>query len=120
LGWWKPRGRTITLRRLLNHTAAVWGHARTRELRRTRPDTRTAEILPLIAEHDYEFEPGAAYRYNNSGYLLLGAIIEAASGRPFFDFLREAIFEPLGMRHTAHLRWEKVTPKRARGYVRGR
>ena len=120
LPWWPARGRRTTIRHLLTHTSGVWRHDWDRELRMTRPDIRTAEILPLIGEHEFEFGPGAAYRYNNSGFLLLGAIIEAVSGRKFFDFLREAIFEPLGMRHTGELRYESVTPRRARGHVRGR
>jgi CubicO group peptidase (beta-lactamase class C family) len=120
LPWWPARGRRTTIRHLLTHTSGVWRHDWDRELRMTRPDIRTAEILPLIGQHDFEFELGAAYRYNNSGYLLLGAIIEAVSGRKFFDFLREAIFEPLGMKHTGELRYETVTPRRARGHVRGR
>ena len=120
LPWWPARGRRTTIRHLLTHTSGVWRHDWDRELRMTRPDIRTAEILPLIGEHEFEFGLGATYRYNNSGFLLLGAIIEAVSGRKFFDFLREAIFEPLGMRHTGELRYESVTPRRARGHVRGR
>jgi CubicO group peptidase (beta-lactamase class C family) len=120
LPWWPDRGRRVTIGRLLNHTSGVWRHDWDRVLRTTRPDIRIADILPLIGDHDFEFGPGAAYRYNNSGYLLLGATIEAASGMPLFDFLREAIFEPLGMRRTGPLPYETVTPRRARGYVRGR
>jgi len=120
LPWWQARGRRVTIRHLLNHTSGVWRHDWDRTLRTTRPDIRIAEILPLIGEHDFEFEPGASYRYNNSGYLLLGAIVEAASRRAFGDFLAEAIFEPLGMRKTGLLRQEAVIPRRARGHVRGR
>ncbi len=120
LPWWAPRGRRITIRHLLNHTSGVWRHDWDRALRMTRPEIRTAEILPLIAEHDFEFEPGDRYQYNNSGYLLLGAIIEAVSGRRFGDFLAVEIFRPLGMSHTGMLRYETVTPRRARGHVRGR
>jgi CubicO group peptidase (beta-lactamase class C family) len=52
--------------------------------------------------------------------MLLGAVIEAVSGRPYEDFLRETIFEPLGMTSTQVLTHERVTPRRARGYVKGR
>jgi CubicO group peptidase (beta-lactamase class C family) len=119
LRWWPDRGRPVTIERLLNHTSGVWRHDWDRALRTTRPDIRIADILPLIGERDFEFEPGAAYRYNNSGYLLLGATIEAVSGMPLFDFLREAIFEPLGLRQTGPLSYEVITPRRAHGHVRG-
>ena len=74
----------------------------------------------MILERDFEFEPGERYRYNNSGYLLLGAVIEAVSGLPYERFLQEAIFKPLGMTSTGILTHQRVTPHRARGYVKGR
>ncbi len=117
---WRPRGRRVTLRRLLDHTSGVWRHDSDQVERTLRPNPPVSEVLAMIRERDFEFEPGERYRYNNSGYLLLGAVIEAASGRPFEDFLREAIFEPLGMTSTRILTHERVTPRRARGYVKGR
>jgi D-alanyl-D-alanine carboxypeptidase len=117
---WRPRGRRVTLRRLLDHTSGVWRHDSDQIERTLRPNPPVAEVLRMIGERDFEFEPGERYRYNNSGYMLLGAIIEAASGRPYEDFLSEAIFEPLGMSSTGILTHERVTPRRARGYVKGR
>jgi CubicO group peptidase (beta-lactamase class C family) len=117
---WSPRGRRVTLRHLLNHTSGIWRHDSDLPERTRRPNLAPAEILRMIGERDFEFEPGERYRYNNSGYLLLGAVIERASGRAYADFLGEAIFEPLGMISTGPLTVEKVTPLRARGYVRGR
>ncbi|HEX4197669.1 MAG TPA: serine hydrolase domain-containing protein [Caulobacteraceae bacterium] len=117
---WPARGRTTTLRRLLNHTSGVWRHDSMQVERTKRPNPPVEEVIQLIYSQPFEFEPGARYRYNNSGYLLLGAIIAAVSGRPYEDFLREEIFEPLGMSRTGILRHEPITPKRAYGYVRGR
>ncbi len=118
---WPAHGRKVTLRHLLNHTSGIWRHDSGELPDRTRrPNLEPAAILRLIGERGFEFEPGQRYRYNNSGYLLLGAIIERASGRPYADFLREAIFAPLGMTHTAPLTPETVTPLRAHGYVQGR
>src|SRR4029077_19075466 len=88
--------------------------------RTLRPNPPLAELLDTICERDFEFEPGERYRYNNSGYLLLGAAIAEASQRPYEAFLREAIFDPLGMSSTGLLAPERVTPHRARGYVSGR
>jgi CubicO group peptidase (beta-lactamase class C family) len=118
---WPPRGRRVTLRHLLNHTSGIWRHDSGDLPERTlRANLSNDEIRRMIGERGFEFEPGERYLYNNSGYLLLGAVIERASGRPYGDFLAEAIFAPLGMTRTGLLTPEAVTPLRARGYVRGR
>lgn len=117
---WRPRGRAVTLRRLLDHTSGVWRHDSELIERTLRSNPPVADVLRMIGERDFEFEPGERYRYNNSGYLLLGAVIAAASGQPYEDFLREAIFKPLGMASTGMLTHERITPRRARGYIKGR
>jgi CubicO group peptidase (beta-lactamase class C family) len=117
---WPARGRTVTVRRLLNHTSGVWSHDSARIDRTRRPNPPVEEVIELIYQEPFAFEPGERYSYNNSGYLLLGAIIKAVSGKPYADFLRDEIFTPLGMSHTGILRHEAITPGRAYGYVRGR
>jgi CubicO group peptidase (beta-lactamase class C family) len=117
---WPARGRHVPVRRLLNHTSGVWSHDSTRIDRTKRPDPTVEEVIELIYDQQFEFEPGDRYSYNNSGYLLLGAIIKAVSGKPYADFLRDEIFTPLGMTRTGVLRHEAITPRRAYGYVRGR
>ena len=117
---WPARGRRVTLRHLLDHTSGVWRHDTQLVERTLRPSPPVADVLAMIKAREFEFEPGARYRYNNSGYLLLGAVIEAASGMSYGDFLRTAIFEPLGMEKTGLLTHEAITPLRARGYVKGR
>ena len=117
---WPARGRTVSVRHLLNHTSGVWNHDSQMVERTLRPNPPVAEVLAMIRERPFEFEPGERYAYNNSGYLLLGAIIGAVSGRGYETFLAEEIFGPLGMTTTGILKHETITPKRARGYVRGR
>ena len=117
---WPARGRVITVRHLLNHTSGVWRHDSDQIERTLRANPPVEEVLRIIHDRPVEFEPGERYSYNNSGYLLLGAIIQAVSGGPYEAFLREEIFEPLGMRHTGILRHEAITPQRAYGYLRGR
>ena len=117
---WPARGRTVTVRRLLNHTSGVWSHDSTQIDRTKRPNPPVEEVIQLIYEQPFAFEPGERYSYNNSGYLLLGAIIAAVSGKAYADFLRDEIFMPLGMTRTGMLRHEAITPQRAYGYVRGR
>jgi CubicO group peptidase (beta-lactamase class C family) len=114
-----PRGRRVTIRHLLNHTSGI----RTFnyfERQSERARTTLAALLEVIYELPFDFEPGDRYVYNNSGYVLLGGVIEAVSGQKYRDFLRTALFEPLGMRRTGYLFDEQVTPFRASGYERVR
>lgn len=66
-----------------------------------------------------DFAPGKRYKYNNSGYILLGAIIEKASGQTYEQFLQHHIFNPLGMKHSYYDSPLRVTPRRAAGYDKG-
>ena len=92
--------RTITIRHLLNHTSGVWDYED------LIPETRTAQlddhdVLALVAAKDSVYFPaGSAYRYSNSGYVLLGIIVARASGMPFPEFVRRRIFDPSGMTAT--------------------
>jgi hypothetical protein len=63
-----------------------------------------------------QFAPGEKWRYNNSGYILLGAIIEKVSGKKYADFVQERIFTPLGMKDTRYDVTDQVIPRRAAGY----
>ena len=112
--------RRITVRHLLNHTSGIksytalpefWRSLSTREL-------PLAEMIDVFKDLPPDFEPGERFLYNNSGYVLLGAIIEAVSGKSYGDHLRETFFEPLGLSSTYYLHDRPVTPKRAAGYER--
>jgi CubicO group peptidase (beta-lactamase class C family) len=113
-------GARITLRQLLTHTSGIpnyvaqpgyWEQMATRD--HTAAEVRARfEALPL------SFAPGTRYRYNNSGYHLLGMVIEAVSGMSYATFLRERIFAPLGMGDTRLLAHAPIIPRRARGYQR--
>jgi CubicO group peptidase (beta-lactamase class C family) len=63
-----------------------------------------------------EFQPGETWAYDNTGYYLLGIIIEKASGKPFWQFLDERIFKPLGMNGTRNTDPRPIVPNRASGY----
>lgn len=119
LAGFPTRGRRVTIRHLLNHTSGVRSYNYfERESGQAR--TTLAALLAVIYEQPFEFEPGDRYAYNNSGYVLLGGVIEAVSDLKYRDFLRTAMFEPLGMHRTGYLFDEQVTPCRASGYERVR
>lgn len=112
-----PSTRAVTVRHLLNHTSGLWDYED------LIPDTRTAQlndadVLALLAAKDSVYFPaGAAYRYSNSGYVLLGLIVTRVSGMSLPDFLRTRIFAPLGMQATVlHVEGSDTVPRRAFGY----
>jgi D-alanyl-D-alanine carboxypeptidase len=118
-----PGARKVTLRHLLSHTSGVADAAppadEVERIGRLMDDASINEQIRRIAASDplFEFEPGTAWHYSNAGYILLGAVVERASGDSFEDFLRINFFEPLGMLHTAVDDMNDVVPHRAHGYV---
>ncbi len=79
----------------------------------------TAELTEHFKNKPLEFTPGEKYAYSNSGYHLLGLIVERASGKSYADFLQENIFAPLGMKQTGYDDHRRVIKNRAAGYARG-
>lgn len=107
----------VTVRHLLNHTSGLWDYED------LIPDSRTAQldgrdVLALVASKDSLYFPaGSQYRYSNSGYVLLGLIVERVSGMTFPEFLLTRIFRPLGMSASvAHVEGSDTVPRRAYGY----
>jgi len=112
---WKP----LTIRHLLTHTSGVPNYTNFPDFGRTAvlPAT-SAEMVGRLADKPLEFAPGEKFAYSNSGYYLLGLIVERASGKPYADFLQEAIFAPLAMSHTGYDSPSRIIPNRAAGYAR--
>ena len=108
----------VTVRRLLAHTAGVPNFTSFGDFqaRKTLPTT-VEGLIGLFQNRPLDFEPGEGRKYSNSGYVLLTAIIEKASGQTYADFLAEAIFQPLGMSDTGYDRNADVLPQRASGYA---
>ena len=75
-----------------------------------------ADFLPLFAGEPLGFEPGTKRRYSNGGFIVLGLIIEKASGENYFDYVRDHIFKVAGMENTGHYEADVVTPNLASGY----
>ena len=116
-------GRAITVRNLLDHTSGLPDYEELMPAYdRTVPvedvQIQDASVLDLLKRQKAGwFGPGSRWHYSNSGYVLLGLIIEKASGRSFPDFLRERIFTPLNMIDTlAYVRGKNKVSNRAFGY----
>jgi CubicO group peptidase (beta-lactamase class C family) len=111
------RGRVITIEHLLTHTSGIRSYTDMPSFgENIRKDLAVDEVIALFKDEPLAFEPGEKYAYNNSGYFLLGAIIEKASGKSYEAFLQEKIFEPLLMSQTHYGSATRIIPKRAQGY----
>ena len=114
------RGFEVPVERLLNHTSGIKGYTEMPEFwERSRLDLGHEAMLELFSEPPFEFEPGDRYQYNNSGYYLLGVLIERLSGMSYTAFLETRLFEPLGLERTHYLRNGPLVPGRAEGYEVG-
>jgi CubicO group peptidase (beta-lactamase class C family) len=120
----KASFRPATVRHLLTHTAGIRevlhpsGLLRMRDLGETVPLGRP---VPSLAEYyrgglRIDAEPGSRFMYSNHGFATLGQIVEDVSGQPLDRYMREHIFEPLGMDNTDLVRSERVQPHLATGY----
>lgn len=115
------QGKKITVEHLLTHTSGIKSYTDMMGFRSiVNKDMKPLEVVDFFKNEPMEFAPGERYAYNNSGYFLLGVIIEKVSGMSYADFLAKRIFEPLGMTHTAFEGFERNGVKRIPGYQRGR
>ena len=94
-----PATRNITLRHLLSHRSGLVDYEDS--VPDDAPQVRDADVLRILETQDRTvFSPGSSYQYSNSGYALLALVVERASKKDYPSFLRERIFEPLGMQAT--------------------
>jgi CubicO group peptidase (beta-lactamase class C family) len=111
-----PAWREVTVRQLLANTSGIKDHLN--EMHgKTCNGTSPEEIALHIGELPLNSAPGSQWLYSNTNYLLLGMIIQRASGKAFDQFLAERVFRPLGMKATRRNNPGDVVPNRAAGYV---
>lgn len=114
----------VTVRHLLTHTSGIGDDADEEAgesyeaVWQTRPNytvVETADFLPQFVHRPPNFAPGAGCRYNNCGYVLLGLMVERATGRPYRDVIRERVFGAAGMSGSDFLRMDRVNDRLAEG-----
>lgn len=111
------QGRKITVEHLLTHTSGIQSYTDLPEwLPLWRKDFAVKELIDLFKDKPMPFEPGERWAYNNSGYILLGAIIEKVSGKTYEAFVDANIFKPLGMKSSCYGNTERVIQRRIPGY----
>ncbi|WP_053972410.1 serine hydrolase [Mangrovimonas sp. ST2L15] len=110
-------GKSITIHHLLNHTSGIKSYTDMPSfIQEARTDFTPQELIDTFKNEPMDFEPGEKFRYNNSGYILLGYIIEKASGETYEDFIDNHIFKPLGMSSSYYGSNLEIIMKRASGY----
>ena len=110
-------GRKVTIAQLLNHTSGIPSYTEIPEFWGLSIESHPRDsLLRLVETKPFLFEPGERLIYNNTGYFILGLVIEKASGQPYEDYLRATFFEPLGMDHTYYCSQSKVVPGKVYGY----
>ena len=111
--------KAITIHHLLTHTSGIPSYTNSPSYVTTMMVPKTVEqMVAGFRDLPLEFEPGAQYKYNNSGYFLLGVLIEKITGHPYERVLREQIFTPLGMKDSGYDTSGRILPMRAAGYSR--
>jgi len=116
-----PQGQSITVEHLLTHTSGIQSYTDIPGYMASKiqADLTVPQLIDAFKNEPMQFAPGTRYRYNNSGYVLLGAIIEKASGQPYAAFVADRIFKPLGMTHSFYGTDEPKVARFAAGYTAG-
>ncbi|WP_239491503.1 serine hydrolase [Luteitalea sp. TBR-22] len=114
------QGHVITVEHLLTHTSGIKSYTSIPGYfpKRIRADLSLTELIDGFKQEPMQFAPGQRYEYNNSAYVMLGAVIEKASGQRYEDFLQARIFGPLGMTRTTFGSNEPLIKGRVQGYTR--
>ena len=108
----------VTIHHLLTHTGGT-GDIFGPDFATHRLELKTvSDYLKLYGNRALEFQPGVRWSYSNYGFLLLGAVIEKVSGRSYYDYVRDHVFAPAGMKSTDSLPEDVDVPARAVGYTK--
>jgi CubicO group peptidase (beta-lactamase class C family) len=111
----------ITIYHLLTHTSGIPNFTSFPDYGKQEPFASTPEkLVARFRDKPLDFEPGEKWSYSNSGYVLLGYLLEKISGESYEKFVQDNIFTPLGMKDSGYDSNSAVIPRRATGYVPGK
>ncbi|KRD59792.1 serine hydrolase [Flavobacterium sp. Root935] len=110
-------GNVIKIHHLLTHTSGIKDFTSMKSIKNiAREDLSPKELVDFFKDEPIDFKPGEQYKYCNSGYVLLGYIIEIVSGQTYRDFISERIFRKIGMNNTSYASHERIIKNRVSGY----
>ena len=114
------QGKRVTINNLLYHTSGIASYTNLPEFWEIqKEDYEKDAIVKFIENAGFDFEPGQMMLYNNSGYFLLGLVIEKVSGQEYAEFLNRELFEPLGLKHTFYSSNTSIMEGKVYGYESG-
>jgi CubicO group peptidase (beta-lactamase class C family) len=110
-------GHKITIEHLLTHTSGIQSYTGMKDFEKKMTlNLKPTELIDFFKNEPMEFAPGTKWNYNNSGYFLLGYIIEKVSGKTYPQFIEENFFKPLGMTNSLFGSDSKIVKNRAGAY----
>lgn len=115
-----PKGDSVTIEQLLTHTSGIYSYTSDPNFMKnevTKPASREM-MMALFRDKPFDFPPGTSWNYSNSGYSLLGYIIEAVTKKPYEQAVRKYIFTPLGMTHSGFDFTNLKSKEKATGYFK--
>ena len=111
------RGDEITIHHLLTHTSGIFNYtSKPQFMQEVTTPIKPKDLIDSFKNDDLVFNPGDQWSYSNSGYFLLGYIVEQVSGKSYAEFLRDEFFEPLGMSHSGVHSSSLELENEAKGY----
>jgi CubicO group peptidase (beta-lactamase class C family) len=112
--------RGVTVRQLLNHTSGIPSYTGSARWRPHMAEPMAPDsILSFVAADTLDFAVGSQWRYNNSGYVLLGMLLDKVTGQPYPRYMQSRLFGPLGLRHTSYCEDAPKDARFARGFNNG-
>ncbi|MDG5491285.1 serine hydrolase [Psychroserpens sp. SPM9] len=112
-----PNGNNITLHHLLTHTSGIKDFTKMKSIMSiAKEDLTPKELVDFLKDEPAVFKPGEKFEYNNSGYVILGYVIELITGNTYEDFIETNIFEKLAMNNSRYANDREIVKNRAYGY----
>lgn len=115
----KETGDKVTIHHLLSHSSGIPNYTEQQKFwKENKNHYSVADFVRKYCSGDLEFDPGSKFTYSNSGYFILGAIIETINNKPYHEVLQNRILDVVGMKNTGYDFSEKVISNRASGYIK--
>lgn len=113
------QGKKVTIEQLLDHTSGIPSYTDVGEAwQKLWPmELSHAELLALVADKPFDFEPGTEFRYNNTGYYLLGMVLEKVHGKSYAKVIADEVAKPLGLKKLRYDSNGDLIKNRAQGYT---
>jgi len=114
----KQLAEKITIHHLLTHTSGLGDFFKAEFFKNREKYVALKDYFPIFANDPLRFEPGKGWSYSNAAFIVLGVVVEKASGQDYFDYVRENIFKRAGMNDSDSFRRDEVIANLAYGYTR--